>query len=148
MKQHLTEVELRRRQVTETLTSSSLAKNAIDMLTLRNAELQAEAVQRELLALRAGGGNAADRKSSPKVSQAQLLGLPNDSLLFDISCDSRHYELPRTVLVPIPKISTSSSLSGDRGTSTLYSIPSTHVQYLYTTNIQTFEFEFEFCIAL
>ena len=119
----MTEVELRRRQVTETLTSSSLAKNAIDMLTLRNAELQAEAVQRELQALRGGGGGHGARheadggavKSSPKPSQAQLLGLPNDSLLFDIACDSRHYELPRTVLVPIPKISTSSSLSGDRG---------------------------------
>ena len=107
--------------MTETLTSSSLAKNAIDMLTLRNAELQAEAVQRELQALRGGGHGArheaagAGGKGSPKPSQAQLLGLPNDSLLFDITCDSRHYELPRTVLVPIPKISTSSSLSGDRG---------------------------------
>ena len=118
------------------------------MLTLRNAELQAEAAQRELQALRGGGGRGARHeadggagKSSPKPSQAQLLGLPNDSLLFDITCDSRHYELPRTVLVPIPKISTSSSLSGDRGMCAAYkykysAVPCEYLLVLFTIRVE------------
>ena len=98
--QHLTELELRRRQLTETLSSSSLAKKAIEMLTLRN-----ELIGQQLQALGAAGAQ--------KQTQAQILGLPNDSLMFDINCDSKHYEIPKTILVPIPKISTTTSTSGD-----------------------------------